>query len=530
MPTVPTYGDNVVRQRPYPDARVTPSAPAEAFGGGRASEERITNAAVGLIDTGQQLYLHEKKKADDLATTDAYNKTLQLKNDLFWNPQSGAMTRRGKDAFGVVDEYGSKFDEAADQIQSSLSNNEQRDMYEKMRLHVKTELLDQLEKHTFQESKAYDDQTTEAGINAQRDNAVLNYNDPAAVAGSLNMQKALLVAHAQRNGLSEDSDAVKEKLSQVTSATHAAVMERMLFNGQLGLAQNYYKTLKTQAGDTNPITLPDERHLHQAFRAAEVDAERAKRLQDEQLAQAQHATQNQFLEKLQANALSARDVLQSNLDPFGSGSKEQFLQMLQKEGGRSDPAIVNDLFRRIHLPDDDPNKLRDDNAINALFGKGLNEKDLNFLRKEFQRPYEEGEKGLYDVAEQALVKKNPFMGIQDPDGEAQLLAFRQYAQKEIEAKKKAGESISPLLQQGNKDWLGNAIPRFQRSPQEIIKSMSRFSGASSTPTPVPETSPLGVAPLTVPATQASPTPLAPPARKEGETPSDYLKRMKKGKG
>ncbi len=50
--------------------------------------------------------------------------------------------------------------------------------------------------------------------------------------------------------------------------------------------------------------------------------------------------------------------------------------------GRSDPAVVEDVFRRIHLPDDDPNKITQPSQLAPLFAKGLNRVDYDWMRKE----------------------------------------------------------------------------------------------------------------------------------------------------
>lgn len=237
MPKVPTYTPQV-QQSGAPNVRVSSDAPIEAFGGNNPA----FGAAAGLGEQVAKIGAQEKQKADDVATTEAYTKTLEMKNRLFWNPQGGVMSRKGKDAFGVFDEFMPQFDKETDAIEQGLANGEQRQMYRSMRLKLQADFDGELQRHVSQERKVYDDQTTETGLAAERDNAIKNYLAPGAVDESLRMQKALVAAHAQRNGM--DDEFSNQKFLEVASKTHAAVIDRMLTNDQGKLAEEYFGKYK----------------------------------------------------------------------------------------------------------------------------------------------------------------------------------------------------------------------------------------------------------------------------------------------
>lgn len=181
----------------------------------------------------------EKKKADDLATQDAYIKIAQAKNRLFWDPKTGAMSKRGKDAFGVVDEYSASFDKEADEIEKGLVNQDQKGMFQRMRAREKQELDGQLQRHLFGEIKTFDDETTRAGIATTRDEAVLNYQDPSKIEKSLMMQKSFLLSHAERQGFS--AEATQLLVQSETSKTQSAIVSRMLANGEDLKAKEYFQ-------------------------------------------------------------------------------------------------------------------------------------------------------------------------------------------------------------------------------------------------------------------------------------------------
>lgn len=243
MPQVPgpSTEQGIVRRQAGPTARVSTNAPIEAFGGG-AGTAAVGRATQQLGDQAFQIAREEKQKADDVATTEAYTKTVQLRNRLMYDPDSGAMNRKGKDAFGIGEQYGADFNKGADEIESSLQNDEQRALYRRIREQEFRDLDGNLTRHTFQQAQAYEEETTQASLLTTREDAVMNYQDPGKVQHSLAMQKNLIVAHAQRNGLSEE--VVKMRLQDAESKTHEAVINRMLANGEDMAASEYYKNVK----------------------------------------------------------------------------------------------------------------------------------------------------------------------------------------------------------------------------------------------------------------------------------------------
>lgn len=239
MPTVPApLQEAQTRVQVSPNARVSTQAPEGAFGSTEIAQRAISQVGNQMM----QIAKEEKQKADDVATTEAYTKTIALRNRLMYDPKSGAMNRKGKDAFGVGEEYTQQFNEGADEIQASLTNEDQRQMYNKIKENELRDLDTNLTKHTFQQAQAYEQQTTEASVAATREDAVLNYQDPGKVQNSLAMQKSLIMAQAERSGVAPETAMMAVKSAE--SKTHEAVVNRMLANGQDLAASEYYKNIK----------------------------------------------------------------------------------------------------------------------------------------------------------------------------------------------------------------------------------------------------------------------------------------------
>lgn len=220
--------------------------------------------------------------------------------------------------------------------------------------------------------------------------------------------------------------------------------------------------------------------LDQEYRARE--SERARAIRDAKQIKAENdmKIENGFLEKMSANKLTSREVLDSTLDPR---DKEHYLNAIKMNATRSvraDPSTVNDLYRRIHLPDGDPNKIVSDKELDAYFGRGLDTTKLAFLRKEIQgRGTQQGKiesdmrNQVMKAARGRLTKSQ--IGIPDPAGEEQLARFQAAFEEEYAAQRKAGKTANELLNPDSKSYLGGMINNFQRTPQEIISDMRRMN-------------------------------------------------------
>jgi len=228
---IPKYNSGQIQERGYSNSQLSTNAPIEAFGGG----------AQKAIGEAQKFILQEKENADQLVTTEVYAQLKQKKNDLIFNPETGLMNRKGKDAFGAPDEYLPQFDKSVEEITKGLSQSQQ----EKVRKLVLSERLDldeSINKHMSRERVVYDDEVTKTGIIASQDDAVRNYKDYNKVLSSLDEQHALVEAQARRNGLGDDW--VKAQMSQLSSKTHTGVMSRMLADGDDLAASKYYQANK----------------------------------------------------------------------------------------------------------------------------------------------------------------------------------------------------------------------------------------------------------------------------------------------
>jgi hypothetical protein len=259
------------------------------------------------------------------------------------------------------------------------------------------------------------------------------------------------------------------------------------------------------------------------IRAREIDIERREKQNKKIIERQQKDTQNKFLEKMVSGELTAKDILKSNLDPVGSGSKEQFLNFMEqsnKQKLKTDPAVFTDLFNRVHADDSDPNKIRDENDLNSYLGKGLDLQGLKDLRNEMQGDgttagAEESalKKQVMKVAEARLTKRNPMTGISDPYGEEQLQKYQIFFMSEFNKGKKAGKTAQQMLDPDSPDYLGKFIGNYAKTSQQImqdqVKSMRLQAPAALPDGTIPNQPNKGTKP-----------------RLPGESIEAYLKRTK----
>lgn len=261
-----------------------------------------------------------------------------------------------------------------------------------------------------------------------------------------------------------------------------------------------YAKERIQAGDfddyvdgTQKFTLLKE--ADQAVNAERIGKQQQDKAIQDALAKAQTATQNSFLEKMSSGQLTSKQILNSNLDPFGSGSKEQMLKMLDQtnqEGAKTNPATFNALFARINAPEGDPQKITNENDLNPYLGQGLSLPAIKQLREEIQgRGTEQGKSDaalrsnfLDGVAKGQIIHGNKQLGIQDPQGEANYQRFISDLYNTEASYRQQGKPLSGLYSPSSPDYAGKYIPAYANTMQQAlsaqVQQMSRVPNPTAT--------------------------------------------------
>lgn len=465
-----------------------------------------------------------QKRAEQTEVSDLAAKMAQTQSDMTIGLQEQLRTAEPGDTT-IAQNFLEKFDERMGQMSEGISTGAGRNYFKQtsasMRGHFAT--------------GAVAGQVDLAGVKARQDyevsiNALSSstLTDPSAFEHAREMHKNHLGNLVATGGL--PTKAAAELL------THGdAQIAKSAVRGWIKLnPKEAEKQLK--GGQWDAYFMGEEKaqlfgEVDQEIRGRELEAEHRRKEFERVQKEAQQKVQNEFLGKLNQGQLAPKDILDSDLEAFGSGSKDQFLRMLQSEDTsplkKTDPSLYIKLWDRVHLPDGDPEKITDDNMLNEYAGRGLKVSDIIQLRQEIAgRKTQEGvaeadmKAQLFSFARARLVKPDAF-GLTDPIGEENFLRFKDYFYTEYAAGRAKGKSHRELLSPDSPDYVGKGLNMYVRTPEQIINEMANRI-RKPTKAQAPETAPAGAAPTPTPAPGVA-------ARKPGETPRQYLERMKAGK-
>lgn len=237
MPTVPRVQQSTVKEAGLPDTRIQSPANLESFGGGQ-SAQNVSRAATGFMEAVVQ----EKERADTSRANDFYSKLATKKQELLYG-NNGALKTQGSQAFGAKEKYGKEFDAIADELEKEYTPSQ----LETIRLVRKREKLDfdkTLYKHVYEESKTYEKQSKDAGVEVAKNEAILAYNDPEKIEQSLALQKDIIVKGSA--GLPKEE--FERQLKEAYGDTHKGVLDRMVDNGMETQAEEYFQKNKDMMG------------------------------------------------------------------------------------------------------------------------------------------------------------------------------------------------------------------------------------------------------------------------------------------
>jgi len=267
MPVVPRYGDQRVDASPLPDTRLNASG-SNAFG----LSPSIGQAAQNALGRAENWADAEVKKANQLQVLDADRQLSALETNIQYDPKSGIINRKGKDAFSLPDDVRTMWDKGVSEIEKSLKNDVQKESFRAMQIQRWTDLDRNVQRHVSGERKAYDEQVTSSYIDNEQGAAALNYLDPERVRMSIDRQRAAIIDHADRNGLPEE--ALVQRINDAVSKTHTAVMARMLANDQDMAAQKYMQDHKDE------LTAEDITRVEKAVEEGSLRGESQRRVDD----------------------------------------------------------------------------------------------------------------------------------------------------------------------------------------------------------------------------------------------------------
>jgi hypothetical protein len=226
MPRLPDL--NALGARPVPQSRR-----------GIASQD-TTAAGRGLQALGGsigQVAEDIEKRNDEQAVFESRRALNEWESRKIFDPEQGAVTKRGKDAFDLPKQLTEDFDKFASEVGGKLSSNRQRQIFQDMVEQRRGQVTSWASRHALQQRESYNEGQFRADLQSFRDRAAMYADDPAKVETELAIQGQRIVGYLRGKGRSEEEIAatVKDGASQVHRSVIAALVDR----GDAEKAQDY---------------------------------------------------------------------------------------------------------------------------------------------------------------------------------------------------------------------------------------------------------------------------------------------------
>jgi hypothetical protein len=214
-------------------------------------------------------------------------------------------------------------------------------------------------------------------------------------------------------------------------------------------------------------------YINQQQAAKEVEGRRREAAEERATKRREESWQQDNIAKLSTNELTPKEVLSS---PMTSAAKLRWLKLIDegaKQNAQTDPAVENELFRRINLPAGDPQNIEDTNQLARFVGKGIDVNSFQKLNRWIDKSPEgqamkANRKKLIDFATARLVRKDTF-GMADPKGEHNLSQFMVDLQEKESQFRKEGKPVADLYNPHSKDYFGFNSDKYKRSSKDIME-------------------------------------------------------------
>ncbi|OPX89061.1 MAG: hypothetical protein A4E53_01669 [Pelotomaculum sp. PtaB.Bin104] len=247
MPTVPRITENRVLNQPVLGVRVSANTDNEAFGYGE-SAQRSTKASQQAASTLQNIALVEKEKADKIKVRDATAKMAEFENEFLYNPQTGAVNKRGENAFSLQNDFNEAYQKKVEEINKSLSNRIQRMAFSGVAQEYRVNMERTVNRHIAGERLEYDMSVTDSVIRNESNVAMNSFQDPRRVALAFERIDAAIDSFAEANGMPKEWTEAKKFDDK--SRVHIGVVENLLTRNTKA-AMEYFMANKEEINQGN---------------------------------------------------------------------------------------------------------------------------------------------------------------------------------------------------------------------------------------------------------------------------------------
>lgn len=223
------------------ESQLTPNGQVRS--GPRGAALDLSPLAKGLSDYA----VVQEQRDTDQALFEARREMDQWERSAVFDPENGAVTRKGRDAFDLPKVLSDDFDKFSVELLDKIANQRARMAAQKLAQARREQITGWADRYTMGEREKFLDQQYQADILSMQENAVLFVNDPARLRTEMAAQADRTFTYLKGKGASEEviSAAMKENAGR----THSLVVGSLLTSGDAKGADVY---LKANEGSMKP--------------------------------------------------------------------------------------------------------------------------------------------------------------------------------------------------------------------------------------------------------------------------------------
>lgn len=228
-------------------AAETPASTGVGLEQARANRGEAIAGAGGVLArvgaaTFAKVQQEERDKADQVAGLAMDNAFATWESDTLYNPQTGALTKKGKDALGLPEQVAESFTKKAGEIEATIGNERQRAVFNRIKAQRQQGLDLNVRRHVFQEMQTYGREELAAKVENAHNGAIAKALDPDAVA--MEMSEAISAIKEVGPKLGLGPAAIEKQVAAFQSKTIDGVITRLFANGLDRQAKAYFEDAK----------------------------------------------------------------------------------------------------------------------------------------------------------------------------------------------------------------------------------------------------------------------------------------------
>lgn len=213
-----------------------------------AGVEASNRLARTVADTTFDLAMESKKRADRIVLQEARRNLSTWEETAIFDPNNGALTKRGKDAFTLPDTVMADYDKNSQKIFDSLANDQQREVFSEMAYERRSTINRTIQRHTRTEMDNFEKTNAAAGIAAEQNRGILyGTQNPDVMENSIKTAQDIYYAYAKSKGAPDE--VIRNQLQDIESKTVMGVLTSKAESSPKDAIEFYKAALPRLAAD-----------------------------------------------------------------------------------------------------------------------------------------------------------------------------------------------------------------------------------------------------------------------------------------